>query len=99
MFFPLYTEVAPPIYVPTTSFKLMALWSIIVEEAFLSKSASVIMKQTSHPKRRRRKLKSIIMHREKSSTSQIFLYFHRLIGEIAIRKDFPLKFFHKKAFP
>ena len=50
------------------------------------------------------------MHCEKSSTSQIVFYsiqiwmlntlcFHRIIGEIVIRKDFPLKLFHKKAFP
>ena len=49
MFFPLYTGVAPPIYVPPTSFKLMALQSIMVEEALLSRSASVTMKQTFHP--------------------------------------------------
>ena len=49
MFFPLYTEVAPPIYVPTKSFKLMALWNIMAEEALLSKSASVTMKETFHP--------------------------------------------------
>ena len=48
MFFPLYTGVAAPIYVPTTSFKLMAIWNLRVEEALLSKDASVIMKQTSH---------------------------------------------------
>ena len=49
LFFPLYTGVALPIYVPTTSFKLMVLQSIMVEEALLSKSVSVTMKQTSHP--------------------------------------------------
>ena len=50
------------------------------------------------------------MHWEKFSTNQIDFFFsmrirrvntlcfHRLIGEIAIRKDFPIKFFHKKAF-
>ena len=48
MFFQLCTGVALPIYVPATSFKLMALRSIMVEEALLSKSASVTMKQTSH---------------------------------------------------
>ena len=49
MFFPLHTRVAPPVYVPTTSFKLMALWNITVEESLLSKSASITMNQTSHP--------------------------------------------------
>ena len=49
MFFPLYTGVVPPIYVPTTSFKLTALWNIMVEAALLSKSASVTKKQKSHP--------------------------------------------------
>ena len=49
MFFPLYTEVAPPIYVSTTSFKLMTLRNIMVEEALLSRSVSVTLKQTSHP--------------------------------------------------
>ena len=49
MFFPLYTGVAPPIYVPTTSFKLMALRNIMLEEVLLSKGASVTIKQTSHP--------------------------------------------------
>ena len=49
MFFPLYTGVALLIYVPSTSFKLMALWNIRVEEALLSKGASVTVKQTSHP--------------------------------------------------
>ena len=104
MFFPLYTGVAPPIYVTTTSFKLMALRNIMVEEALLFRSASVTMKQTSHP------VKSVIMHCEKSSVSQIGFYsvriwtlnklcFHRLIGEIAIREDFLLKFFHKNVFP
>ena len=50
------------------------------------------------------------MHCVKSSTSQICFYSiliwtintqcsHRKIGEIAIRKDFSLKFFHKKVFP
>ena len=48
MFFPLYTGVALLIYVPSTSFKLMALWNIRVE-ALLSKGASVTVKQTSHP--------------------------------------------------
>ena len=49
------------------------------------------------------------MHCEKSSTSQIGIYslriwtlnaqcYHREIGKIAIRKDFPIKFFHKKHF-
>ena len=49
------------------------------------------------------------MHCEKLSTSQIVFHsiriwalntlrFRGLISEIAIRKDFPLKFFHKKAF-
>ena len=49
------------------------------------------------------------MHWEKLSTNQIVFYsvrirrpntlcFHRLIGEIAIRKDVPIKFFPKKAF-
>ena len=47
-FFPMYTGVTLPIYVPTTKFNLMALWNIWVEEALLSKGASVIMKQTSH---------------------------------------------------
>ena len=109
MCFPLYTGVAPPIYVPTTSFKLMVLQNIMVEEASLSKSVSVTMKQTSHPvsskKVKRRKLKSVIMHCEKFSTSKIVFCntnlndcFHRLISEIAIHKDFPLKFLHKKAF-
>ena len=44
-FFPLQTGVAPHIYVPTTSFKLMALRNIKVEKALLSKVASVTMKQ------------------------------------------------------
>ena len=44
-FFKLYTTVAPPIYVPTPSFKLMALRNIMVEETLLSKI--VTMKQTS----------------------------------------------------
>ena len=47
--FPLYTGVAPPIYVPTTNFKLMTLQNIRIKEALLSKGASVTMKQTSHP--------------------------------------------------
>ena len=49
------------------------------------------------------------MHWEKLSTNQIVFYsvrirrpntlcFHRLIGEIAIRKDVPIKFFQKKRF-
>ena len=49
------------------------------------------------------------MHCEKLSTSQIVFYskriwllntlcFHRLIDEIAIRKEFPLEFFYKKPF-
>ena len=46
MFFPLYTEVALPIFVPTTSFKLMPLWNIRVEEALPSNGgASVTLKQ------------------------------------------------------
>ena len=49
MFFPLYTGMALPIFVPPTNFKLMALWNIMVEEALLSKSVSVTMKQTYHP--------------------------------------------------
>ena len=44
MFFPLYTGVALPIYAPTTSFKLMLLRNIRVEEALQSKGASVTMK-------------------------------------------------------
>ena len=32
---------APPIYVPTTSFKLMVLRNVRVEKALLSKGASV----------------------------------------------------------
>ena len=49
------------------------------------------------------------MHCEKLSTDQTIFYsirigrlntlcFHRLIGEIAFCKDFPIKFFRKKAF-
>ena len=49
VFFSLYTGVAPPIYVPTTGFKLMVLCNIMVEKALLSKNASVTMKQTSQP--------------------------------------------------
>ena len=56
-----------------------------------------------------RNLKSVVMHCEKFSTNQIVFYsirirrlntlcLHRLIGDIAIRKDFPIKFFHKKEF-
>ena len=82
MFFPLYTGVALPKYVPTTSFELMALRNISVEEALLSKGASVTVKQLSHPvksnKVKRRKLKSVIMHCEKSSTSQIGFYSTRI---------------------
>ena len=48
MFLPLYTAVSLPIYVPTTSLKLMALWNIKVE-ALLSNGASGTVKQTSHP--------------------------------------------------
>ena len=48
-FFLLYTGVAPPIYVPTTSFKLIMLRNIRVDEAFLSKGTIVAMKQTSRP--------------------------------------------------
>ena len=44
-FFSLYTGVAPHIYVPPTSFKLMVLRNIRVEKALLSKVASVTMKQ------------------------------------------------------
>ena len=78
IFFPLYNGVAPPVYVPTASFKLMSLRNIMVGEALLSKSASVTMKQTSNPvqskKVKRRKLNNVIMHCEKSSTSQIGFY-------------------------
>ena len=38
-----------PTHKCTKSFKLMALQNITVEEALPSKSASVTMKQTSHP--------------------------------------------------
>ena len=44
MFFPLYTGVAPPLYVPTASLKLMALQIIRSKEAFLSKSVRVTMR-------------------------------------------------------
>ena len=44
MFFPLYTGEALPTYVPTKSFKLMALRNIRVDEALLSEGASVTMK-------------------------------------------------------
>ena len=57
---------------------------------------------------KRRKLKSVIVHCEKLSTSQIGFYliqiwtlntqcFHSEISENAICKGFPLKFFHKKS--
>ena len=100
VFFPLYTGLALPIYVPTTSLKLMAFCIIMIEETLLSKSASVTMKQTSHQiqskKVKRRRLKSVIILCQKSSTSQIGFYsiqistlntlsFHRAIDEIAIR--------------
>ena len=49
MFFPLYNAVASPIYVSTTSFKLMALRNIMEEEDLRFKNASVTMKQKSHP--------------------------------------------------
>ena len=49
MFFPLYTGVALPIYVPTASFKLIALRNIVVENDLLAKSAIVTLTQTSHP--------------------------------------------------
>ena len=48
-FLPFYTGVALPIYALPTSFKLMALQNIILEEALLSKSVGDTMKQTSHP--------------------------------------------------
>ena len=48
-FFKLYSGVAPPIHVSTTSFKLMALRNIMIEDALLYKSARVTMKQTSYP--------------------------------------------------
>ena len=112
MFFPFCTGVALSMCVPTTSFKLMVLQNIMVEEALLSKSTSVTIKQ--HPTQfnlkivKRRKLKSVIMHCE-SLTSQIGFYsvqirmlntlcFHCYISEIPICKDFPLKFFLKKHF-
>ena len=73
VFFLLYTGLAPPIYVPTTSFKLMTL-----EEALLFKSALDPMKLTFHPvqyeKIKRRKLKNVIMHCKKSQTCQIGFY-------------------------
>ena len=113
MFFTLYPGVTPPIYF---LLQVLSWWRYgisMVEEDLLSKSASVTMKQTSHPvqskKVKRRKVKRVIVHYEKLYTSQIgfssiriwtlnTLSFHRLISEIAIRKDFQLKFFHKKAF-
>ena len=84
----------------------MALWSIVVEEGLQSKNASVTMKETSHPvlskKLKRRKLKSVVMHCEKLSISQIrmlsTLCFYGLIDKIGNRKDFPSKIFHKKSF-
>ena len=57
---------ALPKYVPSTNFKLIALQNIRVEEALFSKGASV--KWNKHPtqfnpkKKKRRKLKSVIVH-------------------------------------
>ena len=48
MFFPLYNVVASPIYVSTTSFKLMALRDIMAQEDLHSKNVSVTMRQISH---------------------------------------------------
>ena len=54
----------------------------MVEVALLSKSAIVTMKQTSHAVKsktvKRRKLKSVIMHCEKSSNGQISFYSIRI---------------------
>ena len=75
-----------------------------------------VLQWNKHPtqfnlkKVKRRKLKSLIVHCEKLSNSQIGFYTIRIwtlstqcshgeIGEIAIPKDFLLKLFHKKAFP
>ena len=113
MFFTLYTGVAPPIYFLLQALSWWRYGTSKVEEDLLSKSASVTMKQTSHAvlskKVKRRKIKSVIMHCENLSTSQIgfysiriwtlnTLFFHRLIGKITIRKDCQLKFCHEKAF-
>ena len=49
VFFIVHWNGSADIYVPTTSFKLMVLRNIIVEEASLSKGASATIKQTSHP--------------------------------------------------
>ena len=46
MFFSIVQWIAPTIYIPTTSFQLMALRNIMVEEGLLSTGASDTMK---HP--------------------------------------------------
>ena len=59
---------------------------------------------------KRKELKSVIMQCENWWTSQTGFYsiristlntlsFHCKLGKIAIRKNFPLKFFHKRVFP
>ena len=114
MFFPLYTGVAPPIYVPTTSFKLMTLRNIRVEEALLSKDASVTMKQISHPVqsrkvKRKKTLKCNYALYEAVDQPSWSLFNTNMNAKYTMFssrnrrncdcKDFPLKFFHKKALP
>ena len=114
MFFSLYTGVASAIYVRTTSFKLILLRNITVSEALLLRVPvwqwNKYPTQFNLKKVKRRKLNSLIVHCEKLPTSLIGFYSIRIwtlnkqcshgeIGEIAIRKDFSLKFFHKKALP
>ena len=101
-FFPLYTGKAPPIYV---------LWNIMVEEALLSKSASVTLKHPTQFNLKSKKEKTqrcnyalwevinqpdwFLMRMWKLNT----LCFHFKIDKIAICKDLTLfieKHFHDK---
>ena len=85
IFFPLYTGVTLPMYVPTTGFRLMVLRNIRVEKILLRLP---VLQWNKHPtqfnlkKLKRENLKSVIVHCQRSLISQfLFLVFIQYVFE------------------
>ena len=88
IFFPLYTGVTLPMYVPTTGFRLMVLRNIRVEKILLRLP---VLQWNKHPtqfnlkKLKRVNLKSVIVHCQWSLISQfLFLVFIQYVFECQI---------------
>ena len=85
IFFPLYTGVTLPMYVPTTGFRLMVLRNIRVEKILLRLPVLQWNKHSTQfnlKKLKRENLKNVIVHCQRSLISQfLFLVFIQYVFE------------------